>query len=521
MRTRINKVIVYPPPTNCPHCNRLATRKSATREKLLYDIQIGRYSLKRWVVKRVFQTCWCRKCELHFGLEKRFRTNLKFGWNLIAYLLYQVVELCIPQRIVTLSINKLFDFNLPYTTVSEFKTRAAEFYEQTKQQILNRIIHGGLVHVDETKANIQGKHAYVWVLTNLREVAYVYAETRQGEMIQNLLREFKGVLVSDFYAAYDSIECPQQKCLIHLLRDLNDETLNSPFDEELKRIVRGFAEILRPIVQTVDGYGLKTHFLRKHLASVDRFYKKLITPDYLSEAAIKCKQRFEKNRDKLFTFLRYDGVPWNNNNAEHAIKAFARLRKVMGGTSTEKGIEEYLTLLTVSETCEYQGLDFLDFLRSGENDIDAFGDSKRRHASKSAGDSGKQAMIVDGETDFYALIRNALDIPRGDERTALLKRAMENCPNEMLALVKQDASVRDARLVRRQSTGRKGTPKKGSDFYALIRKAIDLPRGDERTALLNRVIEKCPNEMLALVKQDASVPDARLVPAPRKGDKPN
>ena len=152
--------------------------------------------------------------------------------------------------------------------------------------------------------------------------------------------------------------------------------------------------------------------MRKHLASVDRFYKRLIAPDYHNEAAIKCKQRFDKNRDKLFTFLRYDVVPWNNNNAEHAIKAFARLRKVIGGTSTEKGIEEYLTLLTVSETCEYQGLDFLDFLRSGENNIDAFADSKRRHASKSAGESGKQVMMVDGATDFYALIRKALDMPR-------------------------------------------------------------------------------------------------------------
>ena len=140
----------------------------------------------------------------------------------------------------------------------------------------------------------------------------------------------------------------------------------------------------------------------------------------------------------------------------------------MGGTSTEKGIEEYLTLLTVSETCEYQGLDFLDFLRSGEKDIDAFGDSKRRHASKSAGDSGKQAMMIDWCDRFLRLIRNALDMPRGDERTALLNRAMEKCPNEMLVLVKQDASVLDARLVRRQSTGQKGKPKKGSDFYALI-----------------------------------------------------
>ena len=380
MSIRVNKVIVYPPLSNCPHCNRLATRKSAIREKILYDIQIGHCGLKRWVVKHVFQTYWCRKCELHFGLEKRFRTKLKFGWNLIAYILFQVIELCIPQRVATLSINRLFGFDLSYQTVMQFKTRAAEFYEKTKQQILDRIIRGRLVHADETRANIKGKLAYVWVLTNLHEVAYIYAESREGGMVQNLLREFKGVLVSDFYAAYDSIECPQQKCLIHLMRDLNDETLNNPFDEELKRIVGGFAELLRPIVQTVDRYGLKRHFLRKHLASVDRFYKRLIAPDYHSEAAIKCKQRFDKNRDKLFTFLCYDVVPWNNNNAEHAIKAFARLRKVMGGTSTEKGIEEYLTLLTVSETCEYQGLDFLDFLRSGERDIESFANAKRRRS---------------------------------------------------------------------------------------------------------------------------------------------
>ena len=60
-----------------------------------------------------------------------------------------------------------------------------------------------------------------------------------------------------------------------------------------------------------------------------------------------------------------------------------------------------------------------------------------------------------------------------------------------------------------------------TDFYALIRKALDMPRGDERTALLNRTMDKYPNEMRALVKRDVSVPDARLVPRPGKGDKSN
>jgi hypothetical protein len=87
----------------------------------------------------------------------------------------------------------------------------------------------------------------------------------------------------------------------------------------------------------------------------------------------------------LFTFLRHNDVPWNNNNAEHAIKAFARLRDVIAGSSSKKGVDEYLTLLTVAQTCEYQGLDFLDFLCSREMDVETFSRSRRRRPQPFAG----------------------------------------------------------------------------------------------------------------------------------------
>lgn len=112
--------------------------------------------------------------------------------------------------------------------------------------------------------------------------------------------------------------------------------------------------------------------------SVVRFYKGLSAKEYASEVAIQIKQRFEKNHDRLFTFLRYDGVPWNNNNAEHAIKAYARPRELFQGISTAKAISEYLVLLSVCETCGNKGIDFLDFLRSGEKDIEDFAKSKGR-----------------------------------------------------------------------------------------------------------------------------------------------
>jgi len=160
--------------------------------------------------------------------------------------------------------------------------------------------------------------------------------------------------------------------LIHLVRDLNEDLRKQPFNAELGELVQDFAMLLKPMVETVDRFGLKTYFLRKHKMPVERFYKKLSKRNYESETAVKYKQRIDKNRDKLFTFLDYDGVPWNNNNAEHAIKAFVRLRNVIGGTSSDKGIREYLTLLSICETCKYRGVSFLDFLRSGEKDIDAF-----------------------------------------------------------------------------------------------------------------------------------------------------
>jgi hypothetical protein len=53
------------------------------------------------------------------------------------------------------------------------------------------------------------------------------------------------------------------------------------------------------------------------------------------------------------------------------------LRHTIGGVTTEKGLRDYLVLLSISQTCKYKELDFLDFLRSGEKDINAFANSKR------------------------------------------------------------------------------------------------------------------------------------------------
>lgn len=208
---------------------------------------------------------------------------------------------------------------------------------------------------------------YVWVFTNHQDVVYVYTDTREGNIILKTMGEnFNGVLISDYYPAYDGLPWVQQRCLIHLIRDLNDDLFKNPFDEDLKLFVVAFGNLLKSIVATVDRHGLKCRFLRKHKKNVDRFFRDHVEHESSSEITTKYKVRFKKNETRLFTFLDYDGIPWNNNNAENAIKAFARIRKALGGLATPESLRRTLLLLSIRQTLRNRNISFLEFLKIGE-----------------------------------------------------------------------------------------------------------------------------------------------------------
>jgi hypothetical protein len=55
------------------------------------------------------------------------------------------------------------------------------------------------------------------------------------------------------------------------MRDINQELLCNPFDEELHGITRSFGILLRAIVSTVDAHGLRRRHLKKHDREVANF----------------------------------------------------------------------------------------------------------------------------------------------------------------------------------------------------------------------------------------------------------
>ncbi|MCK6598101.1 MAG: TM0106 family RecB-like putative nuclease [Bdellovibrionaceae bacterium] len=369
---RPNQYITFSRPTICPHCSHNKVNVHDKISRTVIDLKFTRTGIKRWIVNGSGNRYRCVRCWKVVYPADYFQSSFMYGRNLMVWVVYLSIGLKISHESILNSLNEAFGFRFNNDFVTRFKTVFSKYYNETYEEIRENIQKGNLVHVDETRISIRGATGYIWVFSNFKNVYYAYSESREGKILQETLGPFKGVLISDFFAAYDSIECPQQRCLIHLIRDVNDDFLKHQFDKEFKTLVESFGQLMKTIIETVDKRGLKKYFLKKHLRDVERFYKNVVDKEATSEMVLKYKTRFQKNRQRLFTFLTYDGVPWNNNSAENAIKGFATFRSLVGGLSTEISIRESLILLSVAQTLKNNDASFLKFMKAEEKSINAF-----------------------------------------------------------------------------------------------------------------------------------------------------
>ena len=376
---KANQEIECGRPNICPVCGSHQVHSFCRQRyyKSVFDLRFTRSGIKKWIVRYGSLRYRCGVCRKTFYADE-YRNAAYFGPSLSSWTVYHHIALRQSYEDLTTSLNDIFGFSFNYSILRHIKPRMAAQHRTTYNRLKEILRQGPLIHGDETKVKLQSTMGYVWAFTNMEEVIYAYTPTREGTILTDLLTGFQGVLVSDFYSAYDSPDCQQQKCLIHLIRDINDDLFHNPFDEELKQLTQKFVSLLKPIIETIDRFGLKRHFLNKHKLDVDRYYRYLFTGEFHSELAKKYQKRIRKYRDKLFVFLDHDGIPWNNNNAENAIKLFASRRKLIGASFTEKGIHDYLVLLSIYQTCRRKNLNFLQFLRSGMQDIDMFAESRSR-----------------------------------------------------------------------------------------------------------------------------------------------
>jgi predicted RecB family nuclease len=379
-RFKQNEVVECGGQQVCPQCGSGEVRTVSTwhARMRVWDLKFTQSGVKRWVARYRSLRYACLACKKTFYAAAYRDAIHRVGNNLASWVIYQHVALRLSHQDVTFNLNEVFGFQFTYSLLKKVKPWLASRHQATYERLKGKLRRGALIHADETKALVKGQPGYVWSFTNLEEVVYAYTPTREGTILDEILDGFTGVLVSDFYSAYDSPGCKQQKCLIHLIRDVNEDLFHNPFDAELKQLANKLVGVLKPIIDTIDRYGLKQYHLNKHKEEVARYFRYLAEQPFQSQVTRKYQKRLQKYRDKLFVFLDHDGIPWNNNNAENAIKLFASRRRLMGSSFTEQGLKDYLVFLSIYQTCRLKNLSFLRFLRDGGLDVDAFAEAGGR-----------------------------------------------------------------------------------------------------------------------------------------------
>ena len=365
----------------CPrHPGRKLSISSKSSQHLLIDLAFSRGGCRKTIIRYIGRMSYCTLChESHSPPAIRLLKGQRFGWNFQAWVIYQRLALRMSYRLISKATYDLFSEPLSLETAAGFVERFAEYYQGTADLLMRRILDGPVVHLDETRINILGADQYVWVLTDSVRVVFWLRANRETAFLKPLFASYGGTVISDFYGGYDALPCKQQKCLVHLIRNMNDDLWKNPFDEEFERFVLAVRTLLSPILEDVQRFGLKARHLGKHRNRVERFFRQEIAGSAsVRETTARYRKRFERYQESLFSFIQDNGVPWHNNVAERALRHLAVQRKISGAFG-EKGAVQYLRLLGIAQTCRFQRKSFLGFLLSKTKDIDEYRERSRMH----------------------------------------------------------------------------------------------------------------------------------------------
>ena len=160
-------------------------------------------------------------------------------------------------------LREFFDLGVHKPELHVFKSLFARYYKPTYRRLLKKILSGPVMHTDDTEVKTTNRQGLrVRDCQHGRGRLHVPADKRRWPGA-GLLKASTAFSFPTSIRPMILFRVRMQKCLIHLMRDINQDLLNNPFDQELQSITGPFGTLLRSVVETVDHYGLKRRYLKK------------------------------------------------------------------------------------------------------------------------------------------------------------------------------------------------------------------------------------------------------------------
>jgi transposase len=339
----------------CPNCAGKVTPCNDSRTRIVEDIP---ENINPVVTEYTICRDWCPNC--HQRVEPKVPDALpgaEIGNNVLVLSGWLHYGLGVTVDQVVSVFNFHLHFQVSAGGLMHMWHRLQELIYPWYDEIKTQALQSRTLFADETGWRVMGKTWWLWCFTTDDLTYYLIDRCRGSPALRKFFkREFQGILITDFWGAYNAITClAKQKCIPHLLRDmLNVEKYQQPgrswriFAKRLRRLLRDAMRLSKHSERAAPDYASKRQRLHARL-------QQLIEHPWKDTNARRLCKRLRRHAHELFTFLDHPEVPYDNNTAERAIRPAVIIRKNSYANRSEAGADMQAVLMSIFRTLKQRG----------------------------------------------------------------------------------------------------------------------------------------------------------------------
>lgn len=358
----------------CPDCGRKHLGKpTVAYTRQVIDLPVVSYTVTEHVVcKR-----WCYHCKKTFmpnvDLSKMAFGKKRIGINLASTIVTLRDRLRLPIAVIQGYLAIFYQLKLSRGEIVGLLQSASKRGQPHYENLLLQIRGSPVVNADETGGRENGQNGYFWSLSTPQAHVLMYRKSRGSQVVEEVVgtdsEKFTGVLVTDFYAAYNIYSGFHQRCWVHFLRDIHELRIqfpkHPPLNKWAKNIVSLYEEAKSypgPNPNWPAGLMAQERIRVQH--QFEQRLKDICEPYLIKNSPMSTLcGRAISFLPEMFTFIRFVGVPSHNNSAERILRHTVIARKIQGGTRSTQGSQTKVILTSLFDTWQLQGKNPLEQCR--------------------------------------------------------------------------------------------------------------------------------------------------------------
>jgi transposase len=284
----------------------------------------------------------------------------RLGIRVMALIGYLSASLRLPCREIQSYLQTIHGLRLSVGAVEDLLQQLAKQGQPLLEELKGQIRQSAIVNADETGWREDGQNGYIWAFNTPGEQGvryYLYDHSRGSRVVQEVLgEEFRGVLSTDYYAAYNVYPGPHQRCWAHLLRDLHALKEDHAQDCETvlwAQAVRALYDEAQTFMRTAPQQSEREQCYVRLVSQIEELGLLYAKTKHPCQALAK---RLLRHQDELFQFVLVAGLAADNNLAERSLRPLVVVRKISGGTRSPKGSQTRMTLASIFGTWKARDL---------------------------------------------------------------------------------------------------------------------------------------------------------------------